>query len=98
MAKVILVDQIQPLILTIRGQKAMLDSDLAALYGVSTKRLNEQVKRNSQRFPADFIVQLTPDEAESLRSQNATSRLVGAVVAIPPSHSPSMGPSWRRVY
>ena len=52
----------------------MLDADLAALYGVLTKRLNEQVKRNSVRFPPDFLFRLTPEEVEELnRSQNATS-------------------------
>jgi hypothetical protein len=49
-------------ILTIRGHKVLLDADLSALYGVSTKRLNEQVKRNQHRFPADFIFQLTQAE------------------------------------
>lgn len=53
---------IQPRILTIRGQKVLIDSDLAELYGVSTKRLNEQVKRNVKRFPEDFIFQLTQQE------------------------------------
>lgn len=67
-----LVEEIEPRILLIRGQKVMLDSDLAELYGVSTKRLNEQVKRNGGRFPADFMFQLTEQEAESLRSQIAT--------------------------
>ena len=51
----------------------MLDSDLAAIYGVSTKRLNEQVKRNLKRFPADFMFQLTAKETAALRSQIATS-------------------------
>lgn len=50
-------------ILVIRGHKVMLDSDLAALYGVTTKRLNEQVKRNRERFPEDFMFQLTVGEA-----------------------------------
>ncbi len=59
-------------ILLLRGQRVMLDSDLADLYGVSTKRLNEQVRRNIRRFPADFMFQLSPDEAIALRSQNAT--------------------------
>ena len=59
-------------ILLVRGQRVMLDSDLASLYGVSTKRLNEQVRRNLRRFPADFMFQLSPDEAVVLRSQNAT--------------------------
>ena len=57
----------------IRGQKVMLDSDLAELYGVETKRLNEQIRRNSDRFPEDFMFQLTENEWESLRSQFATS-------------------------
>ena len=64
------VDNIEPLIKIIRGQQVMLDRDLATLYGVETKRLNEQVKRNIQRFPEDFMFQLTKDE--SLRSQIAT--------------------------
>jgi len=56
----------------IRGQKVMLDSDLAELYGVETKRLNEQVTRNIERFPDDFMIQLTFEEANNLRSQIAT--------------------------
>ncbi len=58
---------------TIRGVQVMLDSDLAELYGVTTKRLNEQVKRNSGRFPGDFMFQLGLDELKILRSQFATS-------------------------
>ena len=54
---------IESLIRTIRGQQVMLDSDLAMLYGVETKRLNEQVKRNINRFPTDFMFQLTKEEA-----------------------------------
>ena len=61
---------IEPLIKIIRGQQVMLDRDLATLYGVETKRLNEQVKRNIKRFPEDFMFQLTKDEC--LRSQIAT--------------------------
>ena len=61
-------------ILTIREQRVMLDSDLAELYGVTTKRLNEQVRRNRGRFPADFMFQLTAEEATVLRSQIATSK------------------------
>ena len=61
------------LIREIRGQKVILDTDLAALYGVPTKRLNEQFKRNRKRFPDDFAFQLTAEEADSLRSQIATS-------------------------
>lgn len=60
-------------ILVIRGQRVMLDADLAALYGVPTKRFNEQVKRNIARFPTEFMLQLTADEFRALRSQFATS-------------------------
>jgi ORF6N domain len=59
-------------ILTVREQKVVLDSDLAAVYGVTTKRLNEQLRRNRKRFPADFAFQLTAEEYESLRPQIAT--------------------------
>jgi hypothetical protein len=60
-------------ILVLRGHRVLLDSELAALYGVTTKRLNEQVKRNADRFPADFIFRLTRSETEALnRSQIAT--------------------------
>ncbi len=55
----------------IRGQRALLDSDLAAIYGVSASRLNEAVKRNRHRFPADFMFQVTREEFDSLRSQIA---------------------------
>ena len=68
------IEQIQQLILLIRGKKVMLDSDLAKLYGVSTKRLNEQVKRNRDRFPEDFMFQLNPTEVNNLRSHFATSK------------------------
>ncbi len=60
-------------IFVVRGHKVMLDSDLAELYKVPTKRLNEAVRRNRDRFPEDFMLQLTAKEAESLRSQIATS-------------------------
>ena len=63
---------IEPLILTLRGQRVILDSDLAGIYGVPTKRLNEQVKRNADRFPEDFMFELTEIEYLSLRSQIAT--------------------------
>ena len=66
------VERIERAILSIRGEKVMLDSDLAELYGVETKRLNEQVRRNPNRFPPDFMFQLTAGEWESLRSQFAT--------------------------
>ena len=63
---------IQKRIYLLRGHRVMLDHDLAELYGVTAKRLNEQVKRNRRRFPADFIIQLTSKETHSLRSQIAT--------------------------
>ncbi len=66
--------KIEEMIYVFRGQKVMLDSDLAELYGVETKRLNEPVNRNLERFPEDFIFQLSPEEYESLRSQFATSK------------------------
>jgi hypothetical protein len=58
----------------IRGEKVILDADLARLYGVSTARLNQQVNRNLERFPIDFMFQLTPEEFNSLMLQNATSK------------------------
>jgi hypothetical protein len=57
----------------VRGEKVILDSDLAALYGVETRRLNEQVRRNIEKFPDDFMFQLTKDEFDNLKSQIATS-------------------------
>lgn len=68
------IEKIEAMIYTIRGQRVMLDSDLAKLYGVETKRLNEQVRRNLDRFPLDFMFKLTPDEFDVLKSQNATSK------------------------
>ena len=66
------VEQIESLILTIRDKQVILDRDLARLYGVETKRLNQQVQRNLERFPEDFMFQLTKEEAEFSRSQFAT--------------------------
>jgi hypothetical protein len=68
------IAQITQSILMLRGHKVLLDSDLAALYGVPTKRFNEQVKRNLDRFPIDFMFQITADELSALRSQIATSK------------------------
>lgn len=65
--------EIQSRVLALRGQKILLDADLAELYGTPTKRFNEQVKRNLARFPADFMFQLTEEEFAGLRSQIATS-------------------------
>lgn len=64
---------IEQKIYLIRGHKVMVDSDLAKLYGVTPKRLNEQVKRNRGRFPGDFMFQLTAQEVASMRSQIATA-------------------------
>ncbi len=72
MSPPVLTERIEKRILVVRGQRVMIDTDLASLYGVSTKRLNEQVRRNLNRFPTDFMFQLSPDEAVALRSQNAT--------------------------
>ena len=66
-------NKVESLIRVIRGQQVMLDRDLAELYGVETKRLNEQVKRNIERFPEDFMFQLTSNEFDNLKSQFATS-------------------------
>ncbi len=66
------IQSISLAIAALRGQRVILDSDLAALYGVETKRFNEAVKRNAARFPADFMFQLTAEESDSLRSQFAT--------------------------
>ncbi|HET7625429.1 MAG TPA: ORF6N domain-containing protein [Verrucomicrobiae bacterium] len=69
------MDGIESSILTFRGLRVMLDSDLAAVYGVPLKRLNEQVKRNRERFPSDFAFQLTAEEIKQIRSQIATGSL-----------------------
>lgn len=75
--EIVLVEQIEPRILAIRGQKVMLDADLAELYGVTTKRLNEQVRRNPKRFPEDFAFQLTPEEWKELPRRSRAGRHPG---------------------
>ncbi|MFC1621289.1 ORF6N domain-containing protein [Candidatus Omnitrophota bacterium] len=77
MKELIPQERIEQRIFVIRRQKVMLDRDLAELYGVPTKRLNEQVRRNLKRFPGDFRFQLTWEESESLRSQIATLKTGG---------------------
>lgn len=72
-ARIAPTPRIEPRILTIRNQRVILDADLAAIYGVTTKRLNEQVKRNLKRFPPDFLFQITREEVANLKSQFATS-------------------------
>ncbi len=74
---IITQEQIEKSILVIRDHRVLLDSDLARIYGVSTKHLNQQVKRNLQRFPDNFMFQLTEIEEEFLRSQIATSKNYG---------------------
>ena len=71
------IAQLESAIYLIRGQRVMLDADLAMIYGVTTKRLNEQVRRNISRFPEDFAFQLTAEELANLRSQIATSSFHG---------------------
>ena len=73
----IALQKIARLIHEIRGERVILDADLAAIYGVTTKRLNEQVKRNADRFPDDFAFQVTKEETANLTSQNTTSRSHG---------------------
>ena len=77
------VEPIKNAILFIRGERVILDSDLAGLYGVTTARLNQQVKRNLARFPGDFMFQLTRKEYESLMLQIATSKGRGGRRKIP---------------
>jgi hypothetical protein len=69
----ILVNQIEPRILSIRGERVILDADLAELYGTPTKVFNQAIKRNWRRFPADFMFRLTVDEAKAMRSQFVTA-------------------------
>jgi hypothetical protein len=72
-AEIIPLDHIQGRILVLRGQRLLLDRDLAAIYGVTTKVLNQAVRRNENRFPADFRFSLTNEEVARLRSQSVTS-------------------------
>ncbi len=83
MKSLVPIEVIEKKILLIAGQKVMLDSDLAALYGVTTKRLNEQVRRNLKRFPDDFMYQLSREEFESLKSHFATSSSWGGRRTLP---------------
>jgi hypothetical protein len=72
-SQVLPLEAIAQRIKVLREKKVLIDSDLASLYGVETRRLNEQVRRNRDRFPEDFIFELTNEEAANLMSQNATS-------------------------
>jgi hypothetical protein len=69
MSLVLKPENVAQLVFFVRGEKVMLDVDLAKLYGVTTKALNQAVKRNSQRFPLDFMFQLTKSEHDNMRSQ-----------------------------
>ncbi len=68
------VERVEESILLIRGEKVILDAELAELYGVTTTRLNQQVNRNRERFPDDFLFQLTREEFDSLMWHSATSK------------------------
>jgi len=72
-AKILVVAQVDRTILTIRGERVMLDRDLAEAYGVTTGALNQSVKRSRDRFPEDFLFRLTPDEAEEVRRSRSQS-------------------------
>jgi len=90
------VERIQRAIFLVRAEKVMLDADLAALYGVSTGNLNKAVKRNLDRFPLDFMFQLTSDEAENLRFQIGISSHRGPRHRHPfpfRRHPPAHGPA-----
>lgn len=69
----IVLEPVEPLIRELRGERVILDADLARIYGVPTKRLNEQVRRNADRFPPDFVFRPTAGELNSMRSQFATA-------------------------
>ena len=84
---------IEQSIMMLRGQKVILDSDLANLYGVEVRALNQQIKRNADRFPQDFAFQLTEEEFKHLKSQIVISSHGG--LATLPLPSPSTARSWR---
>jgi len=88
-SSLITVERIEKTIFLIRGEKVMLDSDLASLYGVETKAANRAAKRNLKRFPADFMFQLTAEESAALRYQIGASTKVAEGDAIYPMPSPS---------
>ncbi len=91
-------EAVERLIFTIRDQKVILDSDLATLYGVPTKRLNEQFRRNRKRFPRDFAFQLTKDEVAHLRSQIVTGSQKPAILRSQIATSSSHGGRRYRPY
>jgi hypothetical protein len=83
------VDRIQDLIIEIRGHRVLLDSDVARIYGVETKRINEAVRNNPDKFPADYLIRLTRDEWDGLKSKLSTSTKGGKVKL--PSAFPEKG-------
>ena len=85
-------EQIEQVILLIRGQRVMLDRDLAALYGVTTGNLNKAVQRNPERFPLDFMFQLTPDEAAALSFQFGSLKRGQYCKYLPQISVPSLPP------
>src|SRR5204863_4033134 len=92
---IVLSKRVESRILVLRGHKVILDADLAELYGVEVKRLNQQVKRNIDRFPGDFVLQLSSAQYESLRLQFATSNEAAAEGVTCPTPSPSTVQSWQ---
>jgi hypothetical protein len=74
----IVVSEVEKVIFTIRGQKVILDADLAQIYGVKTKVFNQAVRRNSNRFPEDFMIRLTHEEMKNLNSESPSSKLRSA--------------------
>ena len=93
--KVVSPAQVANRIHVVRGHKVVIDSDLAALYGVETRRLNEQVRRNAERFPADFMFQMSAEETAALMSQFATSNARRGGRRKPTFASPSTSLPWR---
>ncbi len=91
------VDQIGSMIRTVRGQKVILDFDMARIYGVPTFRFNEAVKRNRDRFPSDFLFQLTVAETESLRSQSVAMARAGNPSQIAMGSQKHRDPPRRRI-
>src|SRR6266480_4526455 len=95
-SKKLSTDQLGRLIYEIRGERVMLDSDLASIYGVETKALNRAVKRNADRFPKDFMFQISADEWQDLKYQTGTSSSGMEVADADLMCSLSMVQSWRQ--
>jgi len=91
---IVLTKRVTAKILILRNQKVILDKDLAELYGVPVKRLNEQIKRNPRRFPPDFLFTVTREEYKNLRSQFATSSSDHGGRRYRPHASLNTEPSW----